>query len=473
MNAPSEPRRLSDLTPQQRKSGFAAWLGWMFDGLDMHIYTLVASVFVAVLLFSDQSSATFSAADNNRDGILSAPEWTPERGGEFSGADQNRDGKISGEEFEVFEARRQTKDPQVNQKSSWIQAAFLVGWALGGAFFGRLGDLLGRSRALSLTVLTYALFTGLSFFAETWWHLMIFRFLAALGIGGEWAVGSTLLAETWPKSWRPWTAAVLQTGVNIGVLIACLAGVMLSGFHPRWIFLIGVVPALLVFYIRRHVPEPAAWTAAHEHAPKPSVLELFRGSTRRVTLVSIGVCAFSLTGWWAFMYWQAQLVRQLPEVVTMNPSAINTLVATTFFLIIGISIGGNFFAGFLARRFGYKTALVLMFAGFTGTMCITFGMSHSLAAFTNFWLPAVGFWSGLFGLFTMMMPPLFPTLLRTTGAGFCYNIGRIAAAAGTIFAAHITGGGDFRRTLFYVGFLFVPAALFTLMLPGEGEAEKI
>ena len=194
MNAPSEPQRLSDLTPQQRKSGFAAWLGWMFDGLDMHIYTLVASVFVATLLFSDNFSATFSAADVNHDGVLSVTEWTTERGGEFAGADQNRDGRVTGEEFEIFEARKHTGKAEVNEKSSWIQAAFLIGWALGGAFFGRLGDLLGRSRALSLTVLTYALFTGLSFFAQTWWQLMIFRFLAALGIGGEWAVGSTLLA---------------------------------------------------------------------------------------------------------------------------------------------------------------------------------------------------------------------------------------------------------------------------------------
>ncbi|MCV5373154.1 MFS transporter, partial [Escherichia coli] len=82
---------------------------------------------------------------------------------------------------------------------SIIQAAFLVGWAVGGAFFGRVGDVLGRSKALTLTILTYACFTGLSFFAQTWWHLMIFRFLAALGIGGEWAVGASLLSETWPK----------------------------------------------------------------------------------------------------------------------------------------------------------------------------------------------------------------------------------------------------------------------------------
>src|SRR5256885_5753007 len=119
-------------------------------------------------------------------------------------------------------------DPMVREKSSWIQAAFLVGWALGGAFFGRLGDRLGRSRALSLTILTYALFTGLSYAAQAWWQLLVFRFVAALGIGGEWAVGSSLLSETWPRRWRPWIAAVLQTGVNIGVLLAALTVYLLA-----------------------------------------------------------------------------------------------------------------------------------------------------------------------------------------------------------------------------------------------------
>src|SRR4029077_11324492 len=130
---------------------------------------------------------------------------------------------------------------------------------------GRLGDRLGRSRALSLTVLTYALFTGLSFFAHTWWQLMIFRFLAALGIGGEWAVGASLLAETWPRHWRPWIAAVLQSGVNIGILAAVFThwAMGMAGWkEPRYLFLIGVVPAFLVFWIRRAVPETDEWHAA-------------------------------------------------------------------------------------------------------------------------------------------------------------------------------------------------------------------
>src|SRR5205807_2145537 len=157
----SDVTHLRDLSSQQWKSGIAAWLGWLFDGLDMHLYVLVAAPFVAELL-----------------GVASE------------------------------------RDPSVGQYSSWIQAAFLVGWALGGGFFGRIADRIGRSRALMLTILTYSVFTGLSYFAQTWWQLLVFRFVAALGIGGEWAVGASLLSETWPRRWRPWMAAVLQTGVN-------------------------------------------------------------------------------------------------------------------------------------------------------------------------------------------------------------------------------------------------------------------
>ena len=412
--SPPEAASLRELSPEQWRSGIAAWLGWLFDGLDMHLYTLVAAPFVQQLLHAAS-----------------------------------------------------TADPAVKEKSSWIQAAFLVGWALGGACFGRVGDLLGRSRALSLTVLTYALFTGLSFFAQTWWHLLIFRFVAALGIGGEWAVGSTLLAETWPRRWRPWIAAVLQTGVNLGVLLACLTGYVLSDSEPRYMFLVGILPALLVFWIRRHVPEPVEWQAARASGPPvaPSVLELFRGPTLRITLLTIVVCAAGLSGWWAFMFWHPQHLRHLPDVAGQPAAAINRLVSVTFALVIATSIAGNFFAGWLARRVGFRPALILMFFGFTLTQWGAFSVERTALDLSHVWLPAIGFWSGLFGLFTMYLPPLFPTLLRTTGAGFCYNVGRIAAAAGTIFSGTLSLGGDFRRTLLVIGLLFLIAGVTSFFMP--------
>ena len=417
--SPSEPSRpdpsasgLKSITPYQWKSGIAAWLGWLFDGLDMHLYTIVAAPFIASLVHA--ASAT---------------------------------------------------DPIVKEKSSWIQASFLIGWALGGAFFGRLGDKLGRSRALSLTILTYAVFTGLSSVAQTWWQLLIFRFIAALGIGGEWAVGSALLSETWPKRWRGWIAAILQTGVNLGVLLATVTTYIMAG-HERYVFLVGILPALLVFWIRRHVPEPEEWTKAKREAKEapPGITDLFRGKVRSTTLLVIAVCATSLTAWWAFMFWHLQHLRGLPEVKSWSPAQLTELASKAFAIVIGASILGNFFAAFLARRLGYRRSIALMCLGFFLTMCYTYSSIRTHAELLNL-IPCIGFFSGVFGLFTMYLPPLFPTLLRTTGAGFCYNIGRIFAAMGTVFFGLISPVGDLRTTLLCVSFLFIPAMLVALRLP--------
>ncbi len=411
--AQAEPAGLRRITRQQWRSGIAAWLGWTFDGLDMHLYTLVAAPFVAQLL-----------------------------------------GKLS------------TKDPEVGQYSSIIQGAFLLGWALGGGFFGRIGDRLGRARALALTILTYAAFTGLSVFAQAWWHLMIFRFLAALGIGGEWAVGASLLAETWPKHWRPWIAAVLQTGVNVGILGAGLANFLMAGAPPRYLFLVGVLPALLVFWIRRRVPETEEWSAAKEHAGRnnPGIRELFRGETRRTTLGVVLVCAISLTAHWAFMFWHQQHLRNLPGVVDLPDDQKNRIASLVMYIVIGSSILGNFFAAGVARAIGYRTTIVSMFIAYFLIMVGAYSVPRAYTALL-WWYPLIGFCQGAFALFTMYLPPLFPTLLRTTGAGFCYNIGRIVAAFGTVFFGVFSSFGDHRVVLFAAGFLFFPAGVAALFLP--------
>ena len=137
---------------------------------------------------------------------------------------------------------------------------------------------------------------------------MICRVLAALGIGGEWAVGASLLSETWPRRWRPWIAAVLQSAVNIGVMVAMVAGLLLKNAPHRYVFLVGILPAFLVVWIRRAVPEPEEWHAARAEAKHdiPGIADLFRGSVRRTTLLTILVCALSLSAHWAFMFWYLQ-----------------------------------------------------------------------------------------------------------------------------------------------------------------------
>ncbi len=326
MTTPTEhggSQRLRDLSSAQWKSGIAAWLGWLFDGLDMHLYVLVATPFVAELLHVENP-----------------------------------------------------KDPLVGYYSSWIQAAFLVGWALGGSFFGLAGDRLGRSRTLMLTILTYALFTGLSYFAQEWWHLLIFRFLAALGIGGEWAVGASLLSETWPRNWRPWLAAVLQTAVNLGVMIAALASYLLADLPVRTVFLVGLLPALLVLWIRREVPETAEWHAAQLQSgeTRPGFLDLFRGPVRRVTILTLLVCALTLTAHWAFLFWFPQHLRNLPEFEDFSDADKNRLVASAMSLVVAVSIAGNFLAAAISRWLGYRRAIALLCLGYFGSLFATYAV---------------------------------------------------------------------------------------------------
>ncbi len=424
LSSPASPTTISS---EQKKSGLAAWLGWMFDGLDMHLYTLVAVPFVAELLRVTPGS------------------------------------------------------PEASTKASIIQAAFLVGWAMGGAVFGRIGDVLGRSRTLCLTILTYALFTGLSFFAQQWWHLMIFRFLAALGIGGEWAVGASLLAETWPARWRPWMAATLQSAVNCGVLLACLSGWLLAAAPYRTIFLVGIVPALIVLWIRRAVPEPAVWAEAHTHADREAtgIGALFRPALRRTTFIVLTICALGLTAHWALMFWHSAHLRSLARDAGWTPDRVNALANQALYLLTIGAIAGNFLAGWLARYVGYRRAITVCFTAYFICMMAAYGVVRDVSS-VLFWLPLIGASQGSFALFTMCLPPLFPTLVRTTGAGFCYNAGRIFAAAGTVtfgLFAKVGSGADaicdHRLALWYAGFLLLPAALVTWWyLPESGDAAE-
>ncbi len=419
---PPEIHRLRDLSSEQWKSGIAAWLGWLFDGLDMHLYVLVATPFVAELL---------------------------------GNIDQH--------------------DPKVSYYGSLVQAAFLIGWAFGGSFFGRISDRIGRSRALMLTILVYAGFTGLSYFAGTWWELLIFRFLAALGIGGEWAVGASLLSETWPPRWRPWIAAVLQTGVNLGVMLASLAVYVLAPFAPRTVFLVGVVPALLVLWIRQAVPEPEEWRRARANTggEVPVFLDLFRGAVRRTTILTLLVCGLSLTAHWAFLFWYMQHLRNLPDLAGWTDAEKSRLVGSANLLVMVASIIGNFLAAGLARLMTYRRAIAALCVAYFVAIVATYGVPRGHTS-RELWVgvTAIGMCQGIFGLFTMYLPPLFPTLLRSSGAGFGYNFGRVAAGIGTVVFGLSATVGDSRLAIVYAGTLFLPAAVVAWMMP-EAQEERM
>jgi MFS family permease len=191
---------------------------------------------------------------------------------------------------------------------------------------------------------------------------------------------------------------------------------------------------------------------------------LFQGSVRRITVVAILVCATSLTAHWAFMFWFQQQLRNLPDVAAWTDGERSQLVTMGLGLVMVTSIVGNFVAAAIAGRIGYRPAVVLMCLAYFATTFFAYRVPREHVSMLG-WVSMIGVCQGLFALFTMYLPPLFPTLLRTTGAGFSYNIGRLAAAFGTVYFGTFSKAGDYRMALYYASFLFIPAAVFALLLP--------
>jgi hypothetical protein len=268
--------------------------------------------------------------------------------------------------------------------------------------------------------------------------------------------------------------------VNLGVLLAMLAGYVLLPMlrlPDRTVFLVGVLPAFLVVWIRRAVPEPEEWRVARQMVrSEPRFIELFQGRVLWITIPAILVCATALTAHWAFMFWFTQHMRNLAEVAGWPMADRSRLPIIGLAVVVGVSILGNFGAAAIAARTGYRSAIVAICLAYFATMFFTYSVPRSIESMW-FWLPLIGLCQGVFALFTMYLPPLFPTLLRTTGAGFCYNIGRLAAAFGTVYLGKLGDAGDYRHALCCTSFLFIPAAVFALLLPElppvRGTAEPL
>src|SRR5262245_9531210 len=181
-------------------------------------------------------------------------------------------------------------------------AMFLIGGAAGGVLFGLLSDRIGRTRTMVLTILVYSLFTCLSSLAQSWWHMAVFRFLVALGTGGEWAVASAFVAEVFPTRARAWSLAIFHASSFFGVVLAVLAGAfVVPVFGWRWGFAVGVLPALLTLWIRSGLREPDAWLQSRGTAisgRRQAVGDLFRGVLARRTLIGVALATVGLATYW-------------------------------------------------------------------------------------------------------------------------------------------------------------------------------
>ena len=408
----------------------AAWAGWGFDVFDALLFNFVAPNCVPVLLHLPLGSAAAREA---------TVFWT-----------------------------------------GTITSILLVGWAAGGVLFGWVGDRIGRQRALFATIAIYAVGTALCAASSNIWELIIFRALASLGIGGEWGLGATLVAEVVPESRRVEAGVILQTSSPLGLVLASAVNYMVAGVwfagQPdsswRYVFLAGLAPVIVAFGVRLFIRESDQWSAEDARVNRPSPRELFRPGVVWLTVSGMLVAVTAVLSWWACNAFLpilgATLASEHAAVMHLSPAASQLLIeawkgkASNGFNIGGLI--GALAAVPLAKLLGRRRMFVVYFVFSAAALFATFGLElEPQGRLLMLYLVGAGVF-GVFGAFPFYLPELFPVRLRATGAGFCYNIGRVFAAAGPFVVGIISAsaGGSSAvivHTLFWLGLVPLATAL--------------
>jgi MFS family permease len=385
-----------------------AALGWLFDTMDQQLFTLARRPAMIELVVPKSSLGE---------------ELTPEQ---------------KAENLKL-----------VNEYGTIATSIFLVGWATGGLGFGVLGDRIGRAKTMLWTILIYSFCTGLSALSVGFWDFAFYRFLTGLGVGGEFAVGVSLVAEVMPDRARPYALGLLQAlsavgnvsaaGINMGLGALAQAGWIDSAW--RVMFLVGTVPALLAVFIRRRLKEPERWQAVAKSGSSQlgSYAQLFGDPRwRKNAIVGVLLAFAGIVGLWGIGFFSYDLISSVlskrfeAEGMT-KPDIDANLAYWTGITSIVQNIGGFFGIWAYSRitpHIGRKPAFGVAFVLAMLSTGMVFWYLESFAQI--FWMvPIMGFCQlALFGGYAIYFPELFPTRLRSTGTSFCYNVGRFVAAAG-------------------------------------------
>jgi MFS family permease len=369
------------LNRQQIVGFWAAWSGWLLDGMDSVIYALVLAPALAELL--------------PRSGIDATPA-------------------------------------HVGFAGSILFAVFLAGWGFS-FLWGPIADRFGRTRALAATILVYALFTGAAAFSQNVWELGVFRFLAGIGVGGEWAMAGTYVAEAWPEDRRKMGAGYLQTGYYFGFFAAAALNYTV-GAHYGWraMFLCGLVPVVVSVLTLARVTEPERWKAHEAEAKRAHPLrEIFGPQYRKRTIVNALLLTVAIIGLWAGAVYEPAAITTLAKKAGMTAASAAKMVSVgTGVLSLGTILGCLCLPP-LAERLGRKVTVALYFAGMMITIPLAFGwafyLDNGLTPFITI-LFFMGFAGGSFAAFSLWLPEQYDTRVRATAFAFATSVGRFVGA---------------------------------------------
>lgn len=340
----------------------------------------------------------------------------------------------------------------VGQHGSYIIALFMVGWAIGAITFGALADKIGRARTLTITILLYAICTGLCALSQNWWHLGLCRFLVGAGIGGEMGVGAVMLSECWPGKNRIHAVSFMATSLGFGYLLTAALNLGLGHLGWRWLFLAGITPAFLTVYIRaklkeshhfqeaQHERKLAENKAEHERTDEERKIlrsgfaEIFQGENLRKTVVVSCLTSTAIITWWAVVAWIPAWINQITGALAVEERSYAMFVKDFGMIASGV-LGGT-----LIKKFGYSKCMAIScFMAFV--CCVSmFTTVKAMGPALYAWVLSVGFFAHVpFVLLWIYIPELYETRIRSTAFGVTYNIGRFLAAAAAI------GGGELIR----------------------------